>query len=144
MNPIQFEQLPPFIKREMDKISEKIRPLMKKVSTYSMFGFPLMLIGIFNMVIPFLNQEFSMESLLVPGVYALVAAIGVALFKESNFLKKQIHQIGKNYMVERINRSELMEADEKERYIAHVKKYVKMDLQPFFRFLTEENRRRQM
>ncbi|SEN67126.1 hypothetical protein SAMN04488134_101603 [Amphibacillus marinus] len=144
MNSAQFEQLPPFIKREMDLISEKIRPIMKKVSTYYMFGFPLMLIGILNMVLPFINTDFAMETLLIPAIFALVAAIGIALFKESRFLRKQIHRIGKDYMVERISKSEVMEDSEKSRYITNVKKQVRMDLQPFFKFLTEENKRRQL
>ena len=44
MNSAQFERLPHFIKKEMDSISEKIRPMMKKISTYYIFGLPLMVI----------------------------------------------------------------------------------------------------
>ncbi|MBM7540373.1 DUF5392 family protein [Amphibacillus cookii] len=142
MNPAQFEQLPPFIKQEMDVISAKIRPLMKKVSAYYMFGFPLMLIGLLSMGMYLFDNSLNVETMMIPSVYALIAAAGVALFKESRFLKKQIHQVGKNYMVERIDKSEIIEEEEKNHYIKTVKKQVKMDLQPFFKFLTEENKRK--
>lgn len=143
MNSAQFERLPHFIKKEMESISEKIRPLMKKVSTYYIFGLPLMLIGILNILFFLFDNGLSMESYLVPIVYAFFAALGLALFNESRLLKKEIHQVGKDYIIERINKSDLMGDDEKNRYIASIRKQVKMDLQPFFKFLAEENKRNQ-
>ena len=141
MNSAQFERLPHFIKKEMDSISEKIRPMMKKVSTYYIFGLPLMVIGVLNIIFLFFDNEIAMESYFTPIIYALLAAVGLALFNESRMLKKEIHEVGKEYIVKRINKSELMEEAEKTRYISTVQKQVKMDLQPFFKFLTEENKR---
>ncbi|WP_440895090.1 YwnF family protein [Amphibacillus sp. Q70] len=143
MNSAQFERLPHFIRKEMESISEKIRPLMKKVSTYYIFGLPLMLIGILNILFFLFDNGLDMESYLVPIVYAFFAALGLALFNESRLLKKEIHQVGKDYIIERINKSELMGDEEKNRYIASIKRQVKMDLQPFFKFLAEENKRNQ-
>lgn len=143
MNSAQFERLPHFIKKEMESISEKIRPLMKKVSTYYIFGLPLMLTGILNILFYLFDDGTNMDDYLVLILYTFLAALGLALFNESRLLKKEIHQVGKDYIIERINKSELMEDDEKNRYIASVKQQVKMDLQPFFRFLAEENKRNQ-
>ncbi|SDB86620.1 hypothetical protein SAMN05421734_1022 [Pelagirhabdus alkalitolerans] len=141
MNPAQFEQMPSFIKKEMDAISEKIRPIMKKVSTYYMFGFPLMIVGIINLISHYVSNDFNTGDLVGPVVYALIAALGIALFQESRLLRKQIHQVGKTYMEERIKKSDVMNEAEKNRYIATIRKMVKLDFQPFIRFLTEENQR---
>ena len=141
MNSAQFERLPYFIKKEMDSISEKIRPIMKKVSTYYIFGLPLMMIGILNILFLIFDDSIALDNYLVPVFYAFLAAVGLAMFNESRLLKKEIHEVGKDYIIERINKSELMEDDEKNRYINSVKQQVKMDLQPFFKFLTEENKR---
>ena len=141
MNSAQSERLPHFIKKEMDSISEKIRPIMKKVSTYYIFGLPLMTIGILNILFLIFDDSITLDNYLVPVVYAFFAALGLAMFNESRLLKKEIHEVGKDYIIERINKSELMEDDEKNRYIDSVQKQVKMDLQPFFKFLTEENKR---
>lgn len=141
MNSAQFERLPHFIKKEMDSISEKIRPIMKKVSTYYIFGFPLMLIGMLNILFLIFDNSITADNYVVPVVYAFFAALGLAMFNESRLLKKEIHEVGKDYIIERINKSEIMEDDEKNRYIASVRNQVKMDLQPFFKFLTEENKR---
>ncbi|GAA4071034.1 YwnF family protein [Amphibacillus indicireducens] len=143
MNSAQFERLPHFIKKEMDSISEKIRPIMKKVSTYYIFGFPLMLIGMLNILFLIFDHNITVDNYIVPVVYAFFAALGLAMFNESRLLKKEIHEVGKDYIIERINQSEIMEDDEKNRYIASVRNQVKMDLQPFFKFLTEENKRTQ-
>lgn len=141
MNPAQFEQLPQFIKKEMESISAKIRPIMKKVSTYYIVGFPLMLIGIFNIIIYLFNTDFNTDSYIVPIVYAFIAALGLALFRESRQLKKDIHEVGKDHIIERINKSRIMGEEEKGQYIVRIKQHGKMNLQPFFKFLAEENRR---
>jgi hypothetical protein len=140
MNPSHFEHLPPFIKREIEKISEKIQPLLKKNSTYFLFGFPLMLVGILNIMMYFTQGNINMDSALIPGLYAIMAAVGLALFQESKSLRKQINIIGKEHMVERIKQSEVMEEAKKKKYILTVEKQTKMDLQPFFNFLTEEDK----
>jgi len=141
MNSAQFERMPHFIKKEMDSISEKIRPMMKKISAYHIFGLPMMVIGIINILFLIFDSEMVIDNYLIPIIYALLAASGLALFKESRTLKKEIHEVGKDHIIERINQSKIMEEAEKSRYIQSVQRQVKMDLQPFFKFLTEENKR---
>ena len=80
MQTINPKSLPPFIQQEMDKIATMIRPLMKKVSLFYMIGLPLLILGVLNMVLPFLSAEFSSLSMTARVVYALVAAIGLSLF----------------------------------------------------------------
>lgn len=140
MNPSHFEHLPPFIKREIEKISDKIQPLLKKNSTYFLFGFPLMIVGILNIMMYFTQGNINIDSALIPGAYALMAAVGLALFQESRLLRKEINTIGKEHMVERIKQSDIMTEGKKKNYILTVEKQKKMDLQPFFKFLTEENK----
>jgi len=143
MQTINPKSLPPFIQQEMDKIATMIRPLMKKVSLFYMIGLPLLILGVLNMVLPFLSAEFSSISMTARVVYALVAAIGLSLFRESQFLKKQMHQIVKRYITERIKKSILIEEHEKTRYVTRVNKQKQMDLPLFFHFLTEEHKRKE-
>ncbi|MGM0522493.1 MAG: DUF5392 family protein [Bacillota bacterium] len=143
MQTINPKSLPPFIQQEMDKIATMIRPLMKKVSLFYMIGLPLLILGVLNMVLPFLSAEFSSISMTARVVYALVAAVGLSLFRESQFLKKQMHQIVKRYIAERIKKSILIEEHEKTRYVTRVNKQKQMDLPLFFHFLTEEHKRKE-
>lgn len=143
MQTMNSKALPPFIQQEMDKIAEKIRPLMKKVSLYHMIGLPMLIFGVMNMALPFLSSNFQVESMLIPAIYALVAAVGVALFKESRFLRKQVHLVTINYMKDRIKKSQVFEASEKDRFLRKVSERKTMDLPAFFQFLTEEHKRRQ-
>lgn len=143
MNLSQTNQFPPFIQQEMDKILEKIRPLMKKISLYYMIGLPMLIVGALNMIMPFINPSAMFETYILPIIYALIAAIGLALFRESRFLRKQMHLIGKNYMIERVKRSQIVEEHVKKKYVERLAKPLKMDLPLFFNFLTEENRSKQ-
>ena len=108
-----------------------------------MIGLPLLILGVLNMVLPFLSAEFSSISMTARVVYALLAAIGLSLFRESQFLKKQMHQIVKRYIAERIKKSILIEEHEKTRYVMRVNKQKQMDLPLFFHFLTEEHKRKE-
>jgi uncharacterized membrane protein YuzA (DUF378 family) len=143
MQTINPKSLPPFIQQEMDKIATMIRPLMKKVSIFYLIGLPLFILGVLNMVLPFLSTEFSSISMTARIVYAIVAAVGISLFRESQFLKKQMHQTVKRYIAERIKKSVLIEEHEKTRYVTRVNKQKQMDLPLFFHFLTEEHKRKE-
>ncbi|GGM19809.1 hypothetical protein GCM10011351_02090 [Paraliobacillus quinghaiensis] len=141
MNPLLFNNMPPFIKKEMEKITEQIQPLMKKNSKYVMFAFPLMLVGGINLLILFIQNTWSLD--MVTGIYALMTAIGLALYKESKHMNKRIHQIGKEHMIERIKTSRIIADEKKKAYVKLVKEQSKMSLQTFFNFLNEENKERQ-
>lgn len=143
MNPLLFDNMPPFIKREMEKITQQIQPLMKKNSKYVMFAFPLMLVGGFNLIVMFFQGAYSFDMLPITGLYALFTAIGIALFKESKFMNKKIHQVGKQQIIERIQMSRIIGEEKKNAYIEMVKNQSKMSLQVFFNFLTEENKEKQ-
>ncbi len=143
MNPSLFENMPAFIKREMDKITEQIQPLMKKNSKYIMFAFPFIIVGGFNLIIMFFQGGYGFDMLPITGIYALFTAIGIALYKESKHMNKKIHQIGKEHMIERIQTSNIISDDKKNAYIKMVKEQSKMSIQVFFKFLTEENQTKQ-
>mgnify|MGYP005850118267 CR=1 FL=1 len=141
MNPLLFNNMPPFIKKEMEKITEQIQPLMKKNSKYVMFAFPLMLVGGINLLILFIQNAWNMD--MVTGLYALMTAIGLALYKESKHVNKRIHQIGKEHMIKRIKTSRIVADEKKKAYVKLVKEHSKMSLKTFFNFLNEENKQRQ-
>ncbi|MFB1051619.1 DUF5392 family protein [Paraliobacillus sp. JSM ZJ581] len=143
MNSLLFENMPPFIKKEMEKITQQIQPLMKKNSKYIMFAFPFMLVGGLNLIVMFFQDAYSFDMLPVTGIYALITAIGIALFKESKFMSKKIHQVGKEHIIERMEMSRIIGEEKKNAYIKMVKNQSKMSLQVFFNFLTEENKEKQ-
>ncbi|WP_112180658.1 MULTISPECIES: DUF5392 family protein [Paraliobacillus] len=143
MNPLISEHMPFFIKREMEKIAEQVQPLMKRNSRYILFAFPLMLVGGINLIIMAFQGNWSEDMLPIAVTYALIASIGMALYKEAKHVNKKIHQIGKEHMIERIKTSHVVADDKKKAYINMVKEHSKMSLQIFFNFLTEENKEKQ-
>lgn len=143
MNPVLFENMPFFIKREMEKIAEQVQPLMKRNSRYMLFAFPLILVGGMNLIILFFQDNWHSAMLPITGIYAFITAIGMALYKESKHVNKKIHQIGKDHMIERIKTSNIVTDDKKKIYVRMVKEQSRMSLQTFFNFLTEENKEKQ-
>src|SRR5690625_5367751 len=91
--------------------------MMNNISAYNIFGLPMMVIGIINILFLIFDSEMVIDNYLIPIIYALLAASGLALFKESRTLKKEIHEVGKDHIIERINQSKIMEEAEKSRYI---------------------------
>lgn len=143
MNPLLFENMPFFIKREMEKIAEQVHPLMKRNSRYVLFAFPLMLVGGMNLIIMAFQSSWNSEVLPFAGIYAFITSIGMALYKESKHVNKKIHQIGKKHIIDRIQTSHIVTDDKKKAYINMVKEHSKMSLQIFFNFLNEENKEKQ-
>ncbi|SFL54650.1 hypothetical protein SAMN04487943_102156 [Gracilibacillus orientalis] len=136
--------IPTFMKIELEKLFHKINPLIKKNSRYMMFAIPLLLISIFNFIFFLFFGGFSNGMLAVVVVYALMAAVGMALYKESKQIKKKIKQLEMEHIVTRIEKSEVMNEHKKKNYISLIKSQPKMGLQTFINFLTEENDRREM
>ncbi|WP_188456283.1 DUF5392 family protein [Virgibacillus oceani] len=131
--------VPNFIKREMEKLQEVIAPLMKKVSKFTMWSFPLIAISIINLffllfVVP------GERSLVALVIYAAIGAIGMALFKEAKAHKKEIRKISNDYIIERIQKSDIASEHRKNEYITLVKSQPVKAVYHFVSFLEEENR----
>lgn len=132
--------MPAFIKRELSKLEEIIAPPLKKATKYGLFSFPLILISIFNLVslLFFMPEQ---ENMLVPVLlYALIGAIGLALSKEAKTRRKEIQQMSADYVISRIEKSDIASAGLKKKYISMIKEKPVMAINHFVQFLEAENR----
>jgi hypothetical protein len=143
MNPMSFKHLPVFVRKEIEVIFDAIQPKMKKFSMYRFLAFPLMAFPILNLTILLLTGGWYIDAVPSLSIYAIVAAIGLALFKESKHIKKDIENIGMERMIERIRKSDLMNEHRKEKYIMMIKGQPRFGFQAFLEFLNEEHKRKQ-
>ncbi|WP_102028455.1 DUF5392 family protein [Salirhabdus sp. Marseille-P4669] len=143
MNPIVFKNMPTFVKKEMEIIMGVLKPYMKKFSKYRIFAIPLMVFPIMNLFLLLLSGGWYLDAIPTLAIYALMGAIGIALFKESKHVQKEMESISTERMIERINRSELLNDFTKKEYINTIKMQPKLGFQAFLQFLTEEHERKQ-
>ncbi|WP_077324693.1 DUF5392 family protein [Virgibacillus siamensis] len=143
MNNFMMTNVPAFIEKEMQAMTEMIKPQLKKSSRYSLIALPLLAISITNLFFSLISGGWTLDNMVILGIYALMAAVGIALFKESKHVKKEMYKIGMEHMIERINESEHVNDYSKEKYIRNIKAQPKFGMQTFFDFLTEENSRKE-
>lgn len=133
------KDLPIFVKTELERLFEKLSPLMRKNAKYRIFSLPLLFISILNLLF-WLFIDGLDRGLLI--VYALIAAIGLALYKESSHIKKQNSAIEKEHIVNRIQTSDIINDYKKKDYLSMLETQPRMRLHTFLQFLTEENERK--
>lgn len=144
MNQFMSKGMPSFIERELEIIDELVKPKLKKSSKYMFIAIPLLSISIINLFFMLIITGYSQDMMIALGIYALLGAIGAALYKESRHVNKEIRQIGMDHMIKRIKNSEHVNDYTKDKYINHIKAKPKFGLQTFFNFLSEEQQRRKM
>lgn len=142
MGPVVFKNLPSFIRHELEIITNAIQPKMKKFSKYRFFSIPLIIIPAMNLLMLLIAGEWYVDSLPILSIYALMAAIGMALYKESKVIQKEIEKISVEHMIKRINKSELLNEHAKKNYIETIKSQPKISFQAFMEFLNEEHERK--
>ena len=75
-------------------------------------------------------------------LFAVFAAIGMALYKESKFLRKEIQQKSNQYIIERIKKSEAVLDYQKREFITLINEQPVLGFHTFINFLEEENKRK--
>lgn len=105
MNFYRVEQMPGFIKTEMQKIQKAVQPFMKKTVIYRFLAIPLAAFSLFNLATFLFHASADRESLISAGIFALLAALGLAFFKEAGYQHKQIQKTVHIYMLNRIKRA---------------------------------------
>ncbi|MCH1625724.1 YwnF family protein [Fredinandcohnia quinoae] len=131
--------MPHFINREIEKIQEIVAPIMKKATTYMFWSFPLIVISILNLFFLVFIGPLTKESMFPILIYAIVGAIGFALSKETKFRKKEMMNASTDYMIERINKSDIMPDSRKKEYVNLLKTQPMTSFNNFILFLNEEN-----
>lgn len=140
MNQLSIRQVPAYIQKELEMITKHVKPLVKKSSTYSLFSIPLILFSVTNLIILFVNNGFTRDMWPMLLVFSVLAAIGMALSKESKSLQKEIQQKSNHYIIERIKKSGSVPDFKKKAFVNLIKKQPVLGFNTFIKFLEEEKR----
>ncbi|WP_164669812.1 DUF5392 family protein [Virgibacillus doumboii] len=142
MNNFMMKDMPAFIEREIEIVTEKLKPQLKKSSRYTLFAMPLITVAFVNLFFSLIQGGWYLNNMPILAIYALMAAVGIALYKESKHVKKEMQQIGMEHFIKRINKSEHMNDYQKKEYISTIKSRPKFGFHTFLNFLTEEDQRK--
>ncbi|MCY7893992.1 DUF5392 family protein [Bacillus vallismortis] len=143
MNFYRVEQMPGFIKTEMQKIQKAVQPFMKKTVIYRFLAIPLAAFSLFHLAAYLFHASADRESLISIGIFALLAALGLAFFKEAGYQRKQVQKTVHIYMLNRIKKSDILSEERKNSYTRQIKEEP-FAMRSFVEFLTEEDRRKKM
>ncbi|WP_163528909.1 DUF5392 family protein [Halobacillus ihumii] len=132
--------MPGFINKELEQLQKTVAPFMKKMSKYTLFSLPFIAVSLINLVYVLFVVPSHTSSLFTIGFYALLGAIGLALSKEARFQKKEMAKRSKEYIIERIHKSEVMSEHSKKEYVSLIKGQPFHTMNYFIKFLEEENR----
>jgi uncharacterized protein (DUF927 family) len=113
--------MPSNIKREIEQLQKILSPLMKKISKYAFWTMPLMGISIMNLVYLLFFGQVTRESIPAVIIFAVIGALGFALFKEVKLQQKELQKLSSIYIIERINKSEIATDNQKKEYISLIK-----------------------
>ncbi|KAA6450926.1 DUF5392 family protein [Bacillus swezeyi] len=133
-----FNQMPAFMKEEMDNLKRVAAPLLKKRMIFLFIAIPLILGSLI-----YLSTFWSEASYMKIGIAAIAAAFGMALLKESSHQKRNVQQTVMKYILERMQKSEVLPDERKNRYVRAVKEEPFTVMRNFMAFLNEEEIRRQ-
>ncbi|WP_226035158.1 DUF5392 family protein [Aquibacillus saliphilus] len=137
-----MNDMPHFIKVEIEKLEGDLEPLTKKAARYSFWSLPLIIISFFNLFfLLFVMPGGPISSAIL---YALLGAIGLALSKEANYHQKEIMKCSIALMVDRINKSDDVKSHVKEKYTTLVQNQSMKAISYFVEFLEEENRAKKL
>lgn len=132
--------IPPFIQRELEQLNEKIAPLLKKASKYGFWSIPLILISIFNLVTVLFLIPDKQKLILAIILYAIIGALGMALLKEAKLQRKEIQKVSADYVINRIEKSDIASASLKRKYTSLIKESPILAINYFVKFLEAENK----
>ncbi len=124
----------------MEIITKHVKPLVKKSSTYTLLSIPLTLFSLTNLSIIFFSNGFNREMWGMILLFSAFAAIGMALFKESKTLQKEIQKKTNHYIIERITKSSIVPDFKKNECIKTIKSQPILGFNTFINFLEEERR----
>jgi hypothetical protein len=130
--------LPKFIKKEIEKMQEPLMPLFRKASKYGFWSLPFILFSFLNLIsLLFFTSERNLWEIIF---FAAAGAFGMALLRESKLQKKQIQVVIYHYILQRIAQSQLASEALKKKYMTRIKRQPAMTIRFFIGFLEEEHR----
>ncbi|MDA1476660.1 DUF5392 family protein [Bacillus changyiensis] len=138
-------QMPTFMKEEMENLKQAAAPILKKRMIFLLTAIPLVIVSIVYLS-TFWGQTFNgMEMTIKISIATLGAAFGMALFRESSYQKRYIRETVVQYILERMQKSEVLSSERKNQYVRTIKEQPFSVMNSFIEFLNEEeNRRRRL
>lgn len=144
MKRVMLQQIPGYIKKEIDLLGERLKPLIKKSSIYSFISLPMILFSLSNLFFLLVIQGMSKENLYYSLLFALFASVGLALMKESKNIQKEVQQLSIQYIIERISKSNFVPEMKKKEFIQNIINQPILGINTFIQFLEEEKKLKQI
>ncbi|MCM3584577.1 YwnF family protein [Mesobacillus maritimus] len=142
---LTMKEMPLHVKKELEKLERIISPAMKKMTKYSLWTFPLLGVSIFNLVSLIFFGALNRDTLPLVLFLAIIGAIGMALYKEIKMQRKELQKISAEFMITRIQNSEVANDYHKKMYIELIKaQSIGKMMNSFIQFLNEEENRKRM
>ncbi len=138
-----FNQMPAFMRKEMENLKQVAAPILKKRLIFLFTAVPLLVISLVYLSSFWGETHFGTETFVKIGIAALGAAFGMALIRESSYQKRNVQQKVFQYILERMQKSEVLSDERKTRYVTAVKEQPFTVMSNFMEFLNEEESRRQ-
>jgi len=136
---INLNDMPRFIRFEMEKLGEMIAPKLKKANQYAFWSKPLIFVAALNLFLLLIVLPKQNQSIPLLVFCASAGAFGVALLQESRILRKEIMKFSFSYMMKRIEKSDIVPETVKKRYTALIQNEPVNIFLHFIHFLEEEH-----
>lgn len=133
------ERTAELVRREFEKMHEKIKPIYLRSLIYAIVSAPLFSFSIVNMYYILFNLEGNYSVGLPLTLFSIIAAFSVALFVEALHKNKEIKKTSVEFIKDRIIMSKYMDDDRKEGYLKKVESNPKEVFKVFVDFLIHED-----
>ncbi|GEL08001.1 DUF5392 family protein [Salisediminibacterium halotolerans] len=134
------ERFSAYVKHEVDALQKMLAPKMKKSLLYGAIAIPLIISSVFNLYFLLVHVPSGAEMVWFLLLFAVLGAVGMALFKESKFLTNDMRSESYVYMQERVKNSSLLNQELIDRYIHDLQSEPKKAMDTFIMFLEHEER----
>ncbi len=137
MAPIKYDNFPSYTKIELEKLQALIQPLAKKSSIYRIVAVVILSFSLVNLY----HLTFgNVSNNILLGAFCLLAAIGMALYKEAIYQNKIIQKTSLAYMKARMMQTKLLPPVTRDHYMEQIDTEPTYAFQTFFEFLNKEER----
>lgn len=133
------ERTAELVRKEFEKMHEKIKPIYLRSLIYAIVSAPLFSFSIVNMYFILFNLEGNYSVGLPLTLFSVIAAFSVALFVEALHKNKEIKKTSVEFIKDRIILSKFMDDDRKEGYLKKVESNPKEAFKIFVDFLVHED-----
>ena len=137
MEPNKHDKFSSYTKIELEKLQALIQPLAKKSGIYRIIAVLMLSFSVVNLYQLTFGQA---NNSIMLGLFCLLAAVGMALYKEAIYQNKVIQNTSLAYIKERMKRSELLPSVTKDHYMEQIDTAPTYAFQTFFEFLNKEER----